>query len=360
MRWKAHFFLNPITASPSKETYGFKSTKDDPVRKFKQVNSPFLNKLKEGTDHIKNEPMLLIAADKTTNFYKLEPSTYNDLLEKSITKSYKNALPERTQAIHKENKDIATKLGIDDRVDTTADKDAFITLKDHKPNFANKPTCRLINPTKSEIGKVSKKIFDRINSTKNNAAVINWFTSIKNKQHSSFICFDIEEFYPSISQDLLNKALDFASDYDNITTDERNIIIHAKNSILIHKHLHWKKKGNTTFDVTMGSYDSAETCERVGSFLLSQLQDLNANVGIYRDDRLAIINATPRETENIKKEICRIFNNNGLRITIEANKQIINFLGVTFNLNRSTYQPFTKRILHCNTFTARATTRQSP
>ena len=40
--------------------------------------------------------------------------------------------------------------------------------------------------------------------------------------------------------------------------------------------------------------------------------------------------------------VCRIFNSNGLRITIEANKQIINFLDVTFNLNRSTYQPFTK------------------
>ena len=91
----------------------------------------------------------------------------------------------------------------------------------------------------------------------------------------------------------------------------------------------------------MGSYDSAETCELVGSFLLSQLQDLNINVGLYRDDGLAT-NATPRDTENIKKEICRIFNNNGLRITIEANKQIINFLDVTFNLNRSTYQPLIK------------------
>ena len=80
-------------------------------------------------------------------------------------------------------------------------------------------------------------------------------------------------------------------------------------------------KGNTTFDVTMGSYDGAETCELVGNFLLSQLQDLNVNVGLYRDDGLAITDATPRDAENIKKEICRIFNNNGLRITIEANKQ---------------------------------------
>ena len=35
--------------------------------KFKQVNNPFLNKLKEDTDRIKNEPKLLIAADETTN-----------------------------------------------------------------------------------------------------------------------------------------------------------------------------------------------------------------------------------------------------------------------------------------------------
>ncbi|PFX13102.1 hypothetical protein AWC38_SpisGene22838 [Stylophora pistillata] len=154
MRWKSPLLSQPDTSSPSKETYGFNSTKnpppieelkgfeDDMLKmiqsvKFKQVNNPFLNKLKEDTDRIKNEPKLLIAADKTTNFYKLEPSTYNDLLEKNITKSYKKTQPETTKAIHKENKDIATKLGIDDRVDTTADKDAFITLKDHKPNFAN-------------------------------------------------------------------------------------------------------------------------------------------------------------------------------------------------------------------------------
>ena len=157
-----------------------------------------------------------------------------------------------------------------------------------------------------------------------------------------FICFDIVDFYPSISQNLLNKALDFASAYDTITNDERNIVTHAKNSILIHKQHTWQKKGDTTFDVTMGSFDGAETCELVGSFLLSQLQDLDVDIGLYRDDGLAISNATPRGTENIKKQICRIFSQNGPRITIEANKQIINFLHVTFNLNSNTYQPFTK------------------
>ena len=92
----------------------------------------------------------------------------------------------------------------------------------------------------------------------------------------------------------------------------------------------------------MGSYDGTETCELVGSFLLSQLQNLDVNIGLYRDDGLAISNAATRDADNIKKEICCVFNQNGLRITIEANKQVINFLDVTFNLNNSTYQPFTK------------------
>ena len=77
--------------------------------------------------------------------------------------------------------------------------------------------------------------------------------------------------------------------------------------------------------------------------LLASMVMRNPLPRLYRDDGLAITNATPRDTENIKKEICRIFNNNGLRMTIEANKQIIiNFLDVTFNLNQSTYEPFTK------------------
>ena len=113
----------------------------------------------------------------------------------------------------------------------------------------------------------------------------------------------------------------------------------------------------------MGSYDDAKTCKLLGNFLLSQLQDLSIKVGLYRDDGLAITNATPGNTDNIKKEICGIFNNNGLRITIEANKQVINFLDVTFNLNQSTYLGIShlqSPTLHYSMFTTRATTHRSP
>ena len=41
-------------------------------------------------------------------------------------------------------------------------KDAYILFKDHKPNFVNKLKFRLINPSKTELGKVSKNIIQNI------------------------------------------------------------------------------------------------------------------------------------------------------------------------------------------------------
>ena len=83
-----------------------------------------------------------------------------------------------------------------------AKQQAFISLKDHKENFQNHPTCRLINPAKSEMGLVSKKILQKINAKigsltslnqwKNTASVINWFNNIPNKANSVFIVFDTE------------------------------------------------------------------------------------------------------------------------------------------------------------------------
>ena len=50
------------------------------------------------------------------------------------------------------------------------------------------------------------------------SAVINWFRSIKNKKKCIFMQFDIEEFYPSISKELLLKALTYAETYEEINT----------------------------------------------------------------------------------------------------------------------------------------------
>ena len=57
--------------------------------------------------------------------------------------------------------------------------EAYITIKDHKESFPNKIPCRLINPSKSSVGKISKV-----------------------KERSSFMVFDIGSFYPSITERL--------------------------------------------------------------------------------------------------------------------------------------------------------------
>ena len=121
-----------------------------------------------------------------------------------------------------------------------------------------------------------------------------------------------------------------------------DIIIHAKKSMLFNKQIPWCKRENKNFDVTMGSFDGAESCELVGLYILSQLQHLDINVGLYRDDGLAICNKTPRLIELIKKEICTIFTRNNLKITIDANKTTVDFLDITLNLTTRTYKPFMK------------------
>ena len=160
----------------------------------------------------------------------------------------------------------------------------------------------------------------KCNHWKNTQDVIIWFEDILNKKSNTLIAFDICDFYPSITEELLDKALDFASHYIEITNDERVIIKHTKKTTLYSNNMPWRKI-RSDFDATMGSFDSAETCEMVGLFLLSQLTHRDVNVGLYRADGLATCTKKPKQVETIKKEMCKTFKRNSLQITIEANKK---------------------------------------
>ena len=325
--------------------------------KFWKVQCEFQKKLSADIkNNIVKSDKLLVPADKTSNFYRMDTTSSNDLLQKNITKTYKKVTQVTTCSIELEAKAIAKKLHLDDRINTTAKREAFITLKDHKPNFVNNPTCRLINPAKAEIGQISKQLLDRINTRlanilqlnqwKNTKAVLSWFNNIQHKDMYSFIAFDVVEFYPSISIELLSEALQFASEYDTITDNERHIILQAKSSLLYSYGEPWgKKTSSNLFDVTMGSYDGAESCELVGAYLLYKIKEKFGGIcdfGLYRDDGLGISRASPRQTELIKKDLCGIFSSYGLKITIEANKKVVNFLDVTLNLSDGKYMAYTK------------------
>ena len=175
---------------------------------------------------------------------------------------------------------------------------------------------------------------------------IEWFKGIEDKPRYTFVVFDIVEFYPSITKDLLLDALSYAGTHVPMSKKDIETILHARKSLLFDGGKAWmKKEKDGSFDVTMGSYDGAEACELVGALILSKLRPLLGDqcVGLYRDDGLAIMkDATGHDADRTRKQIIQIFQAHGLKITIETNKKIVDYLDVTLNLATGTFQPYRK------------------
>ena len=146
-------------------------------------------------------------------------------------------------------------------------QNCFITLKDHKPNFQNNPTVRLLNPVKNELGQISKTVLDKIyvnlrnslhlNQKKNTQEVIDQFKAIDIKHQYKFIVFDIKDFYPSISKELLTDALIFAETIIiNLDDHDKKIIYHSHKWLLFNQEKAQTK--TNLFDVSIGACDGVE------------------------------------------------------------------------------------------------------
>ena len=169
--------------------------------------------------------------------------------------------------------------------------------------------------------------------------VIDWFKNLADKQKRKFIKFDITEFYPSISEALLNKSIDYAKSFTTIGENVINAIKLARKSLL------FSKGDNELFDVTMESFDGVEVCELVGLYLLDKLSKLlgKDNVGLYRDDGLAAVKTTSGPVlDKMRKNIITLFKNEDLGITIDTNLIETDFLDVTFNLATGKFFPYRK------------------
>ena len=398
LRWKALFYIDKnenksnknndenISATQNsdyKNNFGFKTKNTPPPVaelerfeddlfdiakniKLKKTNNEFQDQLKSDVSRIKNNPNILVFADKTNNVYELSKPDHEKLLKENITKTYKKAPIKLEHSINLEAKNISKRLNLENRIECLAKNEAFITLKDHKENFKNNLPCRLLVPSKSELGHISKVYLDRINSEirqklkfnqwKNTSDVISWFTKIEEKQNCTFIQFDIKEFYPSITKTIFEKALDFAKKHTSITREELRVIRHSRKSLLFFKNESWiKKNTNNCFDVTMGSYDGAEICELVGLYILNELKDeiKKEDMGLYRDDGLMVVkNKNGHQSDKIRKNIIQIFKNIGFKIEIITMLKIVDFLDVTFNLTENSYKPYKKpndKLLYINT-----------
>ena len=378
LRWKAFWFESSgkeppnLDANNQNENYGFKSSNTPPQHpdllkfeadmyemisnvKFQNANSKFQSEMQNDLKKLKSGGKVVVEADKTSNLYQLDPEKYNRLLNDNITKDYKVAPNGTKEDINRRTNILARKLKIDDKMECYTEIPCFITLKDHKDNFTSNTKCRLINPAKSNLGSVSKKILEKLisaikletgdNLWKSTTEVLTWFKDLKDLKMARFLKFDIQEFYPSITADLLDSALKYASTIVHIPEDEKEIIKLSKESLLMNSNKCWVKKSDTNFDVTMGSLDGAETSELIGLYLLSKIKKIipQQYLGLYRDDGLAVINKTNgQRLDKIRKQLHSLFQKEGLKITVDLCQHSVDFLDVVLDLTDKSYRPYRK------------------
>ena len=65
---------------------------------------------------------------------------------------------------------------------------------------------------------------------------------IEENSNHKFIVFDIKDFYPSIKETLLIKAINFAEKRVKITNEDTVIIKHSRKSLLYDNNQPWMKK----------------------------------------------------------------------------------------------------------------------
>lgn len=389
IRWRALFFLKNQDDSHDQDSsdsnsdedsvgqkhrnFGFKSENNPPpVReianfekdvwnlvsniKFSKYRDEFQKQLKKDVNDIKQTKDIIIKSDKTRNYYNISTEEYLKLKHNNITQHYHKQDDKIIDAINQEaaiavenlNEDLLTK------VETLNNKEAYITVKDHKQNFQHEPKCRLINPTKSEIGIISHHILTRINKEirnktrvnqwKNTNDVLNWFQKLETKHALEFIQLDIVEFYPSITEKLFKKAINFAKKYTDISKEEIDILLNARKTVLIDGEQIWTKI-NKNFDVSMGAFDGAEVAELVGLLILHKMRQLFPfiNFGLYRDDGLGTYkNLSKQQITRIEKKVIQLFNELELKITVNTRLQNVDFLDVSLNLDEDTYKPYRK------------------
>ena len=213
MRWKAIYYNEGKVRRKQTEWYGLRSTRSPgkvnelvPFEKdlialvknvkFRKVKNQ--KKLQQVVKMIITSHKTRTFTDKTNNVYRLSKDQYNTLLNNSITSPYKKSNSNIKKKINISGGNILKDKKVLRRMDINGESNCFITLKDHKENFQNNPSVRLINPAKNELERFSRFIIQAVdkelrhklnlNQWKNTEDFIDWFKSIKDK-HIANVCY---------------------------------------------------------------------------------------------------------------------------------------------------------------------------
>ena len=241
-------------------------------------------------------PNVFVFANKTTNIYEILKDHPQKLFHDNVTKAYQKAPTKLEASINQEPKIISTKLKTSNQVN---------------------PTCRLINPSKTNLEKWLSNLWKKINSDiteklqlnqwLNAGTVWNWFNGVTDKSNYIFIQLGIKELCLSVTEIILHQTLKFAKQHTNTDKNNLRIINHCCKSLLFSDNKAWKKKwADSWLDVTMVSFDGAEICEILGPYIQSRIEKIlpKSNSGLYlRYGLTSSRNLNEQQTDKVRKNI---------------------------------------------------------
>ena len=132
----SHFFLNPQLRKSKKETYGLLTSQDTPnVPLLKEIEKKVISMISNlkfrdrsklpqhqknllaEVEQIKEKPKVLVPADKTSSYYKVDTQEYIKMREKTVHKDYKVARPNQEQKITRDHNVLTKDLELEDRLE---------------------------------------------------------------------------------------------------------------------------------------------------------------------------------------------------------------------------------------------------
>ena len=245
----------PLTESPPAmhELFKFEADLISMIKniKFKPANNDLNRRIRRDLNDIKAKKKILVKGDKSRRIFLVPKEEYVKNMKDEISKKYRKGDRDMILEVNREAAKIATKLEVANRIDALPESEAFLSFKDHKPNFPMRKEVRLLNPSKSNIGKISKKFLDRINTDlrqktqfnqwKSTNECLAWFRALEDKPNFRFVKMDIQQFYPEIGKKLLEDSINWARNYTHITKEEEEIILHCRKSFLFFDTRNWQE-----------------------------------------------------------------------------------------------------------------------
>ena len=360
IRWDLHWLKTPLN-KPAINTYGFRTVNKAPMHeelrmfknlmwgllrkvKFRKVRESHDKEMRSTIKEAKKGKCVLIKGDKSPTYYKVSTAQYHKLMRDAVTKEYKRVSREHLDIVNFEARKIADNLGIANRVPKFSEGAPFLTIKDHKEDFPRRIKTRWINPAKSCLGVVSKAILEGIckgvkkelnlNLCQSSREVIRWFNLLTGKESMYILKFDIENYYPSITKELFETALNWAKNYVEVSKEEELILENARKSFVVWDEGVWEKKTGINFDIAMGAFDGWEATDLVGLYILWRIGELipELKVVLYRDDGLEAAKWSGPVATKKKKKLEALFKELGLGVVVDILLESTDFFILNWKL----------------------------